>query len=121
MSSRVHGDVRREDGVPTWEPVYVWARRIPAGLVMTYGQIAGLLENPTSPRAVGWALHRCPEDVPWQRVVNASGGMSTDRLPDLPGGLQRAMLESEGIEFRKNGTLDLEIFRWHPHDQAQKK
>jgi methylated-DNA-protein-cysteine methyltransferase-like protein len=80
---------------------------------MTYGQIAGELSSALSPRAVGWILHRCPEDVPWQRVVNASGGCSTDHLPDFPKGLQRAMLEAEGIEFREDGTLDLDRYRWY--------
>jgi methylated-DNA-protein-cysteine methyltransferase related protein len=81
---------------------------------MTYGQIATLIENRLSPRAVGWAIHGCPEDVPWQRVVNASGGCSTERLPDIPPGLQRAMLEAEGVEFKANGTLDLSRYRWVP-------
>jgi alkylated DNA nucleotide flippase Atl1 len=47
-------------------------------------------------------------------VVNASGGFSTDRLPDFPKGLQRSMVEDEGIEVRQNGTLDLEVYRWLP-------
>jgi methylated-DNA-protein-cysteine methyltransferase-like protein len=91
-------------------------RRIPRGRIMTYGQIATLIENRLSPRAVGWALHGCPEGVPWQRVVNASGGCSTDRLPDIPDGLQRAMLEGEGVEFRENGTLEVERYRWTPSE-----
>jgi methylated-DNA-protein-cysteine methyltransferase-like protein len=81
---------------------------------MTYGQIAVYLESGLSPRAVGWALHGCPPGVPWQRVVNASGGCSTDRLPGIPSGLQRAMLESEGVAFRAGGTLDLDRYRWVP-------
>ncbi len=111
--ARVHGDVqgKRTAG---WDAVYRLVRRIPRGRVMTYGQIAMLVENRLSPRAVGWALHGCPDDVPWQRVVNASGGCSTDRLPDVPAGLQRAMLEDEGVEFRDNGTLDLALYRWAP-------
>jgi len=85
---------------------------------MTYGQIAGLIEHKLSPRAVGWALHGCPEDVPWQRVVNASGGCSTERLPDTPPGLQQAFLESEGIPFRENDTLDLVVCRWTPRRKS---
>ncbi len=81
---------------------------------MTYGQLATLIENRLSPRAVGWAMHGCPKELPWQRVVNASGGCSTDRLPDVPAGLQRALLEAEGVKFRENGTLDLERYRWTP-------
>jgi methylated-DNA-protein-cysteine methyltransferase-like protein len=88
---------------------------------MTYGQIATLIENRLSPRAVGWAMHGCPEGVPWQRVVNASGGCSTDRIPDIPEGLQRAMLEQEGVEFRENGTLDLERYRWTPPEYRRRQ
>ena len=94
-------------------------RRIPRGRVMTYGQIATLIENRLSPRAVGWALHGCPDGVPWQRVVNASGGCSTDRLPDIPRGLQRGLLEEEGVAFRENGTLDLESYRWTPPEHRR--
>jgi methylated-DNA-protein-cysteine methyltransferase-like protein len=81
---------------------------------MTYGQISSELGSILSPRAVGWMLHRCPDNVPWQRVVNASGGCSTDRLPDFPQNLQRAMLEAEGVVFHPNGTIDLERYRWQP-------
>jgi methylated-DNA-protein-cysteine methyltransferase-like protein len=59
-------------------------------------------------------MHGCPEDVPWQRVVNASGGCSTERLPDMPGGLQQHLLQEEGVEFRESGTLNLNIYRWSP-------
>lgn len=110
--SRVHGEVRGGRG--TWEAVYALVRAIPRGHVMTYGQIAGLLGNLLSPKAVGWAMHTCPEDVPWHRVVNASGACSTDRRGDLPPGLQRALLEAEGVEFRLDGTLDLARRRWEP-------
>ena len=111
--SRVHGDIAG-DRAGAAEAVFRLVRRIPEGRVMTYGQISSELGSRLSPRAVGWMLHRCPDGVPWQRVVNASGGCSTDRLPDFPQGLQRAMLEAEGIMFRDNGTLDLERYRWDP-------
>lgn len=112
-SVRVHGDLESEP-VSARDQVLAVVRAIPAGRVMTYGQIAGCLGNRLSPRAVGWVLHRCPDDVPWQRVVNASGGCSTDRLPDIPVGLQRSMLEQEGVEFSSTGKIDLERFRWRP-------
>jgi alkylated DNA nucleotide flippase Atl1 len=66
-------------------------------------------------------MHGCPGNVPWQRVVNASGGCSIDRLPDTPAGLQRALLEQEGIEFRENGTLDLERYRWTPPEHRARR
>lgn len=110
---RLHGELEgRPETVA--EAVYELVRAIPRGRVMTYGQVAGELGSRVSPRAVGWILHRCPEDVPWHRVVNARGGCSTDRLPEFPKGLQRALLEGEGVEFRDNGTLDLDRYRWWP-------
>jgi len=110
---RVHGDVEGERGTAR-EEVLALVRRIPPGRVMTYGQISHLVAGRVSPRAVGWILHRCPEDLPWQRVVNASGGCSTDRLPDIPPGVQRALLEAKGVQFCANGTVDLGVFLWWP-------
>jgi methylated-DNA-protein-cysteine methyltransferase-like protein len=112
-TARIHGDLEGEP-VSVRDEVLAIVRAIPEGLVMTYGQISGCLGSRLSPVAVGWMLHRCPDGVPWQRVVNASGGCSTDRLPDLPVGLQRSMLEEEGVEFSLGGKIDLERFRWRP-------
>ena len=39
-----------------WLPVYRVVRRIPAGQVATYGQIAALSGMPRAARQVGWAL-----------------------------------------------------------------
>ena len=103
------------DRESAWERVYGLVQQIPAGRVMTYGQIAHLTE-PLSARAVGWALHSCPKGLPWHRVVNSRGGCSTDRLPHLPTGLQRALLEEEGVHFRKNGTMDLLEYLWDPFE-----
>ena len=114
---RLHGEIEGPRK-SAWEAVYATARRIPRGRVMTYGQIATLLGSHLSPRAVGWAMHGCPAGIPWHRVVNASGGCSTERLPHLPPGLQRALLRAEGVSFRKNGTLDLDDYRWIPPRKA---
>ena len=112
-SGRVHGEVRgaRQSA---WEAVYGIVRRIPRGRVMTYGQISTILGGLLSPRAVGWAMYGSPDDLPWQRVVNAAGACSTDRRGDMPPGLQRALLEAEGVKFRRNGTLELERYRYDP-------
>ncbi len=97
-----------------WAGVYRIVRRIPRGRVMNYGQIAEIVEPRLSARAVGWAMHGCPEDVPWHRVVNASGGCSTDEIPGVPRGLQQSLLAEEGVEFRPSGRLDLKRYRWTP-------
>lgn len=98
-----------------YDRVYDAVRRIPAGRVTTYGHVAALCGNPRAARTVGWALHALPEDtdVPWQRVVNAKGGISIGKV-GVPPALQRALLEDEGVEFRDNGTIDLARWGWRP-------
>jgi methylated-DNA-protein-cysteine methyltransferase-like protein len=106
--------------VNAWEEVYRIVRRIPRGRVMSYGQIADLLRRPLSARAVGWAMNQCPADVPWQRVVNAAGGISTEHLHEPPD-LQRRLLESEGIRFGANGTLSMARYRFTPRTRAARR
>jgi methylated-DNA-protein-cysteine methyltransferase-like protein len=114
----VHGDVpAARHGA--FEGVFELVRAIPRGRVMTYGQLAEMLGQRLSPRAVGWALHRCPPDVPWHRVVNASGGCSTERLPDIPAGLQRRLLEAEGVDFDARGRLSLDRYRYLPEPASR--
>ncbi len=115
--ARVHGDAP-EGRAGAFAAVYGIVRAIPRGRVMTYGQIASLIEQRLSPRAVGWALHGCPAGVPWHRVVNATGGCSTERLPDTPPGLQQALLEAEGIAFGADHTLSLEQYRFTPRPRG---
>jgi alkylated DNA nucleotide flippase Atl1 len=45
---------------------------IPPGRVLTYGDVAHLLES-GGPRQVGAVMSRHGSGVPWWRVVNASG------------------------------------------------
>ncbi|HSR66977.1 MAG TPA: MGMT family protein [Acidobacteriota bacterium] len=104
-----------------FDEVYRWVRRIPAGRVMNYGQISNLLSSRLSARAVGWAMRRCPDDVPWHRVVNARGGCSTDSLPHLPQGTQKALLQAEGVHFDKNGNVDMQRCRWRPAEPGREE
>lgn len=91
------------------ERVYALVRRIPRGKVLTYGRVAALLGVPRGARAVGWALHGAPPDVPWQRVINAKGCIST-RCPEHPPQLQRALLMAEGVRFTAEDSLRLADF-----------
>jgi methylated-DNA-protein-cysteine methyltransferase-like protein len=99
------------------ERVYEIVRRIPAGRVMTYGQLAVLLGEGYTARTVGYVMHSADESVPWQRVINAQGACSTGRVV-LPPDLQQRMLEAEGIAFDARGRCDLEQRRWTPEEYA---
>jgi len=105
----------------------VWdlVRQVPPGKVATYGQIALLLPPPPGvdfeawrafgPRWVGGAMAACPEDVPWQRVINSKGEIS----PRLGAGKQRELLEGEGVTFNEKGRIDLKKFGWETQKPEQ--
>lgn len=86
--------------------------KVPRGRVVTYGQVSEMIGKRLTPVGVGWAIRAAPEGaVPWQRVVNSKGTISTDG--EHPG-LQRAILESEGVTFDREGRIDLARFGWRP-------
>ena len=92
----------------------VWAlvRRVPAGRVVTYGQVATWLGSPRAARAVGYAMFNVQdESVPWQRVINAKGEISVGGHLHRPE-LQRRLLEAEGVAFDAAGRVDLSRFGW---------
>ena len=106
-----------------FEKIYRLVLRIPPGRVMTYGQIARLLEERYSPRLVGWAMHATPHDernIPWHRVINSRGATSTGRITVQEPDLQRLMLEAEGVVFDDRGHCDLGVYQWSPRQRAAK-
>jgi len=70
---------------------------------------------PGAARQVGWALSAldAQDDVPWQRVINARGEISSRGAPEAAD-LQRAILASEGIVFDARGRIDLDRYGWQP-------
>jgi methylated-DNA-protein-cysteine methyltransferase-like protein len=103
-----------------FDKVYWIVQRIPPGKVATYGQIARLLGIPRGARTVGWALHSLPDDVevPWQRVINAQGRVSSGSGDDESTS-QRTLLEAEGIVFDEQGRVDLKVYGWAGLDLAE--
>ncbi|MEM1201607.1 MAG: MGMT family protein [Acidobacteriota bacterium] len=102
-----------------WQRIYDVVRQIPEGRVATYGQVAILAGLPGHARQVGYALAASRgEDLPWQRVINAKGEVSPRRDPG-PEGLQRAMLEAEGVGFDARDRVDLRRFRWDPDAEPE--
>jgi methylated-DNA-protein-cysteine methyltransferase-like protein len=99
--------------------IYAVVRRIPKGLVATYGQIAALAGIPGGARQVGYGLHALPDGAhaPWQRVINARGEVSQRAEGRWREGYQRHLLEEEGVAFDARGRVDLARFRWEPEDR----
>jgi methylated-DNA-protein-cysteine methyltransferase-like protein len=102
-----------EDVPNFYAAVYHLVAQIPRGQVTTYGRIARWLGHPSAARAVGYALHAllAGSEIPWQRVINAVGRVSS-RCDRHYEGIQRALLEAEGIRFDLYGCVDLQKFSW---------
>jgi methylated-DNA-protein-cysteine methyltransferase-like protein len=75
--------------------------KIPAGKVMTYGDIAEYLGS-GSARTVGMVMGKHGHEVPWQRVVQASGRPFDGGLP---------LLVAEGCPVRAEKVVLAEA-RW---------
>ena len=103
-----------------YRAVYAAVRRIPAGKVATYGQIAMLAGSPRASRIVGGALHRNPEPgkTPCHRVVFRDGGLAPGFAFGGPGA-QRALLEAEGVAFLPDGRVDMARHQWTGEDETQ--
>jgi methylated-DNA-protein-cysteine methyltransferase-like protein len=93
-------------------------RRIPRGRVATYGQVATLAGYPRQPRLGGYALRHADDDVPWHRVVNARGELSTRAQSDSVH-VQRARLLAEGVRFDDRARIDLGRYGWRPRPMVE--
>jgi len=99
---------------PRSAKIYAVVRSIPRGRVATYGELAALAGIPSGHRVVARAMRGCPESLPWQRVIgkkDARRGQINIDEPDHAA-LQRALLESEGVEFDTNGFVLLRRSGW---------
>jgi methylated-DNA-protein-cysteine methyltransferase-like protein len=94
---------------PIFGRVRSLVRAIPRGRVATYGQLSLLVERRLTPVGIGWALSGCGDEIPWHRVINSRGTISTR---GAAADLQRSLLEAEGVPFRRDGSVDLEACQW---------
>ncbi len=102
-----------ENGEGFFNRVYEIVARIPKGKVATYGGIGKMLGYSRGARIVGWAMRSAPESLglPCHRVVKITGELCPCHVfGDVE--IQRVILESEGISFRENGTIDMERHLW---------
>ena len=96
-----------------YHKVYAIVRQIPEGKVITYGTIGKYLVSAKSARMVGWALNKCPNDVPAHRVVNQKG-LLTGKIHFEGITLMQQLLENEGLVIKNNQIIDLEKYLWEP-------
>src|SRR5262245_29358076 len=96
-------------------------RRIPAGQVASYGEVAAFAGRPGAARAVGNIMRDCHRpDVPCHRVIAAGGqlgGYGGDES------LKRALLQAEGVTVVGKRVKDVEAitaFRVRPRSARSK-
>lgn len=90
-----------------YQKIWQAVAAIPAGRVMSYGQVANAAGMPRRARFVSRALKEAPEDMelPWFRVIRSDGSIA------FPAGTQAhrrqvRLLKAEGIEV-KRGKVNL--------------
>lgn len=84
------------------ERILAVLRALPPGAVTTYGEVAAEAGAPRGARLVGWVLRSSDEDLPWWRVVTASGRL----VPGLETEHARR-LRAEGVEVRDGHVVAL--------------
>ena len=90
-------------------------KQIPAGRVMTYGQLVAMCGSPRAARIVGGVAHYGDPSLPWHRVVNKKGGLASG----YHGGrhAQKEHLEAEGVSVEGSEDsywVDIEKLLWWP-------
>ena len=93
------------------EQVLALVESIPPGRVMPYGEVAAALGSRAS-RAVGWVCAHYGSEVPWWRVIRASGHPPIDHSTEA---LQH--YRAEGTPLKWSGDtyrVDLALARYRP-------
>ncbi len=102
-----------KDEVRFKERVFIVVASIPAGRVMTYGDVAAYAGQPLGARIVGQIAHFGPPELPWQRVVNRFGGLAAGFYGGRLG--HKASLEAEQVEVNDNFIIvNFQETRWCP-------
>ena len=100
------------------EALYGALAAVPAGRVVSYGELAQLAGLGRAARWVGRTLSQLPTGttLPWHRVVAAGGRLSL-AAGTPSGNEQRARLKAEGI-FIHNNRVDMRRYGWRPIEHS---
>ncbi len=90
--------------------VYETVASIPILRVMTYGQVAAICGNPRAARQVGGLAHYGPENLPWHRLVNKSGGLASGYFGGKVG--HKKDLETEGFKVSEDFKIDVVTYQY---------
>jgi methylated-DNA-protein-cysteine methyltransferase-like protein len=100
------------------EALYLTLAQVPAGNVVSYGQLAELAGLGRAARWVGRSLSQLPQGttLPWHRVIAAGGRLS---LPagSVSGAEQRQRLRDEGV-LVINDRVDIRRHGWRPMEYS---
>ena len=98
--------------------LYLTLAQVPAGCVVSYGELAHLAGLGRAARWVGRTLSQLPADtkLPWHRVLGAGGRISLP-VGSASGDEQRARLRDEGITARNN-RVDIQRHGWRPVEHS---
>lgn len=99
------------------ERVYAIVAQIPKGRVMSYGQVAAFCGAAWAAWEVGQIAHTGPDNLPWQRVVQKSGGLARG----YPGGMEghKRALEAEGTQVDDDYKVNIKELIWYPPNPGQ--
>ncbi|SDH27694.1 methylated-DNA-protein-cysteine methyltransferase related protein [Alteribacillus persepolensis] len=94
---------------------------IPAGKVMTYGQVARLAGNRRAARQVVRVLHTMSRKyhLPWHRVVNREGNIALKEEEAFCE--QKMNAEMEGILVSDDGNVDLSVYQVTDEEELKAK
>lgn len=92
--------------------IFNTVRAVPRGKVTTYGQIAVICGRPRAARIVGYAVAHCEKygPMPAHRVVFRDGSLCQNHV--FGAGVQRKLLENEGVGFLADGRVDMDNYWW---------
>ncbi|MBI1757496.1 MAG: MGMT family protein [Fimbriimonas ginsengisoli] len=96
------------------DELWSFVASIPAGSCATYGGLGRALSRPVSGLVVGYWMARCPEGLPWWRVVGSDGRLPIHKRAPQWADEQVSRLRQEGAPFHADGRVRLEDCGWAP-------